>query len=264
MTMFEQAEEEGLLERYIPSWDTCVAPAAKSSQGFWYGTFFTPEVILYNTTMLQASDMPKDWDDLLAPARKGKILIRAPLASGTMRIVFSAIIERERERSGTTDAGFQWLKRLDANTKAYVSDPSQLYIRIARGEAPLSIWNLPDIAMEASRAGYPFAYVLPASGSPMITDGIALVKGGKHMDAARVFYEFVTTTESMLLQSRAFYRIPARRDIPADSLPSWLAGRVWTPMKIDWRSIAQHEGEWMKQWEEEVKGNGATADQGTH
>ena len=39
--------------------------------------------------------------------------------------------------------------------------------------------------------------MLPASGTPVITDGIAIIRGGPNPDEARRFYEFVTTPESL-------------------------------------------------------------------
>jgi iron(III) transport system substrate-binding protein len=256
MTVFNRAEEEGLLEHYTPSWDSVASAGMKSPGGFWYGTFVTPEVIVFNTRLVRSDQAPKDWDDLLSPSWRGDILIRSPLASGTMRIIFCSIIERERSRTGNDTAGFDWLRRLDANTTSYVADPSQLYVRLARGEAPLSIWNLPDIAMQASRAGYPFGYVVPSSGSPLITDGIAVVKGARHPEAAKLFYEFVTSRHSMIVQANGFFRIPSRRDIPADSLPQWQRTIALVPMNVDWRSVAAHEQSWMRRWDEEVKGRG--------
>jgi iron(III) transport system substrate-binding protein len=256
MTAFARAEQEGLLDRYIPAWDTAQAAEFKSVQGFWYGTFVTPEVIMYNTQMLTPEDAPKDWDDLLDPRWRDKIIIRYPLASGTMRIIFSALIQREIARTGDSSAGFHWLQRLDANTKTYVADPTQLYLRIARQEAPVTVWDLPDVQLQVQTNQYPFGYVIPASGTPLVIDCIAIVKGSKHPEDARAFYEFVTSKESMIRQAAAFFRIPTRRDIPPSMLPEWMARLPLRPMDVDWKSIALHEKEWMKKWDEEVKGSG--------
>src|SRR6186997_2059137 len=42
-TMFSQAEKEGLLDAFRPSWADKVDADAHSAQDFWYGTFQTPE-----------------------------------------------------------------------------------------------------------------------------------------------------------------------------------------------------------------------------
>ncbi|HEX9005743.1 MAG TPA: extracellular solute-binding protein [Bacteroidota bacterium] len=259
MTEFDRAAAAGLLEPYVPSWDTAAPAGEKSRDHYWYGTFLTPEVIMYNNRMVTEEDAPKDWDDLLAPQWQGRILIRYPLSSGTMRIIFCAIIQREALAKGDSMAGFRWLKRLDANTKSYVADPTQLYLRVAREEAPLSMWDMPDVQLQAEKSYQPFGYVVPSSGTPIITEGIAIVKGCPHPDLARAFYEFVTSKASMIDEANQFFRIPVRTDIARTSLPQWMAARDWKAMKVDWRSLAAHEATWMQYWDEHIKGTGRAA-----
>jgi len=256
MTAFTRAEREGLLERYLPSWDSASVPACRSPGGFWYGTFLTPEVIMYNSNRITPAQAPKDWDDLLDPAWRGKIVIRSPLASGTMRIIFSSIIMREMQRGRGPGAGFDWLRRLDANTGAYAADPTQLYIAVAREEGLVTLWDLPDVMLQVESHHYPFAYVLPASGTPLITDGIALIRGAKHPDGAKRFYEFVTSRASMTRQAREFFRIPARSDIPRADLPPWMQVLEIRALPVDFDTIAAREKQWMKTWDETVRGRG--------
>lgn len=256
LTIFARAERESLLERYIPTWDQAVPAAMKSASGFWYGTFTTPEVIMYNTRLLNEHDAPKDWDELLDERWRDRIIIRYPLASGTMRIIFCALIQREARRTGNVEAGFAWLRRLDANTKTYAAEPTQLYLKIAREEGVLTLWNLPDVLIQREINGYPFGYVIPRSGTPLITDCIAIVRGTKRRLLAEQFYEFVTSREAMIQQARTFFRIPTRTDIPPDSLPAWARSLHLVPMAVDWQELEDREKEWMKRWDEEVKGRG--------
>jgi iron(III) transport system substrate-binding protein len=253
---FLRAEQESLLARYVPSWDTAVGPAMKSAGGYWYGTFVTPEVIMFNTHVLNTEDVPKDWDDLLDPRWRGKIIVRSPLASGTMRIIFGALIQREEARTGSPDAGFVWLRRLDANTKTYAADPTQLYLKIAREEGMLTVWNLPDVLIQIQRNQYPFGYAVPASGTPLITEGIAIVRGAPHPAEARSFYEFVSSEASLLRQIKEFGRIPARKDLPVAEFPPWLRSLRYTSMPVDWAKLSANEREWMRRWDTEVKGRG--------
>ena len=254
--VFAKAERESLLLRYVPSFDSAVGKDHKSSEGYWYGTFLTPEVIMYNSDLVPAEKVPRDWDDLLKPEWKNRIIIRYPLASGTMRIIFAGIIGREWKKGGDLDAGFQWLRRLDANTKSYVADPTQLYLGVARGQGVVTVWNLPDVVLQATLNRYPFGYVIPQSGTPLITDGIAIVRGTRQLADAQEFYEFVTSPESQIEQAVRFYRIPARTDIPREQLPAWITQLQIKPMAIDWDMVESHERDWMRRWDEEVKGTG--------
>ena len=253
---FARAESEGLLERYMPTWDGAVDAEFKSAGGFWYGTFITPEVIMYNNWVLSEADAPQDWDDLLNERWKDKIIIRYPLASGTMRTIYSALIQRENNRTGTNDAGYKWLRRLDANTKTYTADPTQLYLKIAREEGLVTLWNLSDVIIQVNANSYPFGYRIPSSGTPLITDCIAIVKGTRDIEESKRFYEFVTSVAAMTQQAREFYRIPARKDIPQSDLPEWITRLQLKSMEINWESLSSHEKEWMKYWDENIKGTG--------
>jgi iron(III) transport system substrate-binding protein len=242
-TIFMRAEKESLLTPYRPSWANSVASEFRSPADAWYGTFVTPEVIVFNSRLLTKDEAPKEWDDLLDPKWKG-------------RTVFSAMIALSVARTGSEESGFDWLRRLDANTKSYTSDPTQMYLKLAREEAAVSIWDMPDIVLQARVNGYPFGYNFPKGGTVLVTDGIAIVRGCRHPELARKFYEFVTTEESLILQANKFYRIPARNDIPKSKLPDWITSASITSMRVDWELIAQRESTWMKKWDEEIKGRG--------
>jgi iron(III) transport system substrate-binding protein len=60
----------------------------------------------------------------------------------------------------------------------------------------------------------------------------------------------------MIRQSREFFRIPTRNDIEPGALPDWLRELNLKAMAVDWSSISLHEKEWMKRWDETVKGRG--------
>ena len=250
---FARAAEEGLLAPFTPSWAGALDASSRDPEGRWYGTFLTPEGFLVNTETLDAAEMPRDWDDLLDPRWKDRVIIRTPLASGTMRAIWSAIIVRQP----TEEAGFEWLARLDANTKSYAADPTQMYLGLARGTADVTLWNMPDAYLQAETNGYPFAFIVPASGAPVLVDGIAIPEGAPQPELAKQFIEFVTSQEALLDQSRRFYRIPARTDIPQDSLPAWITSAEIRPMELDWSALADKEDVWMQRWDESVKGRGA-------
>jgi iron(III) transport system substrate-binding protein len=257
-TMFSQAEKEGLLEAYRPTWSDQVSPDARSAKDFWFGTFQTPEVIAYNSAALTRQQVPRDWDELLDPQWRGKIVIRDPLASGTMRVIFSAMILRSMPSDGSPEPGYQWLRKLDANTKEYVINLTILSQKLARQEALLTLWNMPDIETQKAEYNYPLDYVIPESGTPVLTDAIAIVKGTEHRKEAEAFYEFVNTEESLVAAAHAFYRIPSRSDIPKERLPVWMRNLDIPKMKMDWDLVEAKSPEWMEYWDSYIRGQSGT------
>ena len=176
-------------------------------------------MIAFNNLELTKESAPGDWDELLDPRWRDLIVIRYPLASGTMRTVYSGMIWRTYRDSGMPDAGYEWLTRLDANTKDYAADPNMMFQKLARKEGLVSIWLMSDIMLQVDRYEYPFGFVVPASGAPVLTDGIALIANSRNPDDARLFYEFVTNVDNTVMQASEYYRIPTRGDIPKDRLP---------------------------------------------
>ena len=250
-TLFMEAADDSLLLPFEPSWARALPASAKDSLGRWYGTYLTPEGLLYNTEALDSTAVPADWDDLLDPSWRDRLLIRSPLESGTMKTIWGAMILRQP----TVDDGYRWLARLDMNTKGYAADPTQLYLRVARGEADLTLWNLPDTYLQAGT--YPFAFAPLASGIPVVVDGIAIPAGAPQAELAKQFVDFVMTPEALIDQAKRFHRIPARTDIPQDSLPGWMAASAYTEMDLDWTRLATEGPEWMQVWDEQIKGRGA-------
>jgi iron(III) transport system substrate-binding protein len=252
-TTFQTAAEETLLATYRPTWADKVPNTSRDNQDRWYGTYQTPEVIVYNSDAVKPEDAPKDWDDVLDPKWRDKILIRNPNPSDSMRAIFGAMIWRFYKDTGSTDKGYDWLRRLDANVHEYTADGTLLMQKLVRREGLLSLWNLPDVWLYKEQKGFPIGYVFPASGTPVITDGIAIVSGAPNEEEAKRFYEFVTTQESLVLAARKYYRVPVRSDIDHAQLPAWMNERV-NEMPIDWELLRKQSGDWLRYWDTEIRG----------
>src|SRR2546422_7119335 len=114
-----QAAAESLLDCWRPVWADAIPPRARGAGDCYLAAYETPAVFLYAEKVVPAAEAPQDWDDLLDPKWKGKLIIRDPLASGTMRAGFGFIVGRGLKQTGDTAAGFAGLRRLDGTTKGY-------------------------------------------------------------------------------------------------------------------------------------------------
>ncbi|HEV2913093.1 MAG TPA: extracellular solute-binding protein [Pyrinomonadaceae bacterium] len=252
-TTFQTAAEENLLAPYRPTWAASVAAESRDAQDRWYGTYQTPEVIVYNSEAVDAASAPQDWDDVLDPKWRDKVLIRNPNPSDSMRAIFGAMIWRFYGETGSPQGGYDWLRRLDANVHEYTADGTLLVQKLARREGLISLWNMPDVHIYSEQKHLPLAYRIPASGTPVITDGIAILRGAPHEEEARRFYEFVTTPESLAHAARTYYRIPVRNDIDRSQLPPWM-NEPFTRMPLDWELLRREGNEWLRYWDTEIRG----------
>ncbi|HUK21918.1 MAG TPA: extracellular solute-binding protein [Gemmatimonadales bacterium] len=263
-TIFARGVRDSLLDPFRPSWAADIAEQGRGPGDRYFAAYLTPAVLVYAAQALTPAAAPQDWDDLLAARWTGRVLVRDPLASGTMRAVWGMIIERGLAATGDTAAGFAWLRRLDGQTKEYVLNGTLLDQKLVRQEGLVSIWDLPDILL-SQRDGLPLGYTFPTSGTPVIEDAIGVVRGAQHRAAARAFVEWVGSREAELLAARRVYRLPARLDLPLDSLPPW-AQEVHQHLRaarVDWDLLAAHEDDWMRVWDETVRGKGRTTKRGS-
>ncbi|KOP71951.1 extracellular solute-binding protein [Cytobacillus solani] len=249
---FMTGAAEDLLEPFKPSFDASILPEHKDKDGRWYGEMLLPEVIMINSDMLSKEEAPQDWDDLLDPKWKDQIIIRGVLASGTMRTIYSAMIHEQG--ADNPEAGYEWLSKLDANTKEYAQDPTNLYLKLARQEGSISLWNLQDILLQKNEHNQPFDFVYPESGAPILVDAVGLVKGAKNLENAKVFYEFLFDPETRATLAEDLYQIPTRTDIDKDQMPDWFKDIELKSLDLDWGVMAEKEAEWMQHWDENIKG----------
>ena len=250
----EQGAREGLFAPSFPPAAARLDPSQKDPQGRWHAEILLPEVIVYNHDRLTAEQAPRDWDDLLSPRFKGKILIRDVMASGTMRTIYSAMVYRQYARTGSAETGYEWLRQLDANTVNYAANPDDMYFKLDRGVGTVTLWNLQDVLVQSRRHHRPWSYVMPASGAPVLVDGVAVVNNPKTIAAAAEFQNFLLDPEIQLALARDYFQIPA---VPLDGAapPDWLAALRIKPMPIDWALMGAKQQEWMAYWSQHVQGS---------
>jgi iron(III) transport system substrate-binding protein len=169
-----------------------------------------------------------------------------------MRAIFGAMIWRFYKDTGSPEKGYDWLRSLDKNVHEYTADGTLLVQKLARREGLISLWNLPDVWVYKQK-GLPLGYVFPGSGTTVIIDGIAIVRGAPHEEEARRFYEFVTTSESLVHAAKNYYRIPVRSDIDRSQLPAWM-NEPFTRMPLDWDLLRRKGNEWLRYWDTDIRG----------
>lgn len=255
-TIFDRGVQDSVLVPYRPSWAQAIGDNGATDR-FYYSVYRTPAVIAFNSRALSRAQAPQDWDEVLDPRWRDKVIIRDPMASGTMRAIWGLILVRSLRETGDTAQGMGWLRRLDGQTKTYTISPALLYEKLARQEGLVSLWDLQDILISRAK-GMPLGYAFPLSGTVVIEDAIGLVRGTRHADAARAFIDYVGSKEAQLLTAREVFRLPVRTDLPPDSVPSWVAEveREMVVAEMDWELLSRYGPAWMSYWDQHVRGTG--------
>ncbi len=256
-TILARGAADGLLAPSNPSWAGALQPADRHSDGLYFTLYQTPTIIVYNRDAISPEEAPADWDDLLDARWQDEIVIRDPLASGTMRTIFGKILADSVVATGNAESGFEWLRRLDGQTREYVHSPAVLHEKITRQEGVLTLWEMTDTLSLIDR-GAPVAYRFPASGTAVIQDSVGVVAGSERHDEAEAFVDWLGSPEALALAVREAFRLPARTDLEAAELAPWVA-EVQARLRraeVDWQMIEENGAEWMAEWDRAVRGHG--------
>ncbi|EGB16166.1 extracellular solute-binding protein family 1 [Pseudodesulfovibrio mercurii] len=249
-SVYQELQAEDLFASFTPTWAAKVNPLFKDKDGYWIGTIQTPVLLFYNTEMLTAAEAPKDWKDLADPRYKDMLVFRNALSSSA-RATYSALLQ-QYEKKGELDKGWAFLKGVDANTKRYYGSGSLLFQAVGRKEAAISFSVLNDIIDNKTKNKMPLQFIDAASGSPVITDGIAVINNAKHPEAAKAFVEFAGSAEIQALLAQKFNRMPTLPDALAGA-PEWMGQVTFKAMDVNWGELASRQSAWMQKWDAEIK-----------
>jgi iron(III) transport system substrate-binding protein len=159
----------------------------KDPKGYWIGTVLETCGIAYHPRLLQRLGVPppQDWDDLLDPRLKGHLAQAPPTRSSSSHAAYEVILQRDGDAKG-----WEWLKRLAANTGIFVPRSRDVPSVVARGEFAVGFAVPSYMAFEDRLAGFDIRYRAPKTA--WITSGpAAILAGAKHPKAARAFVEFL-------------------------------------------------------------------------
>jgi iron(III) transport system substrate-binding protein len=157
----------------------------------WY---HLPNVMAYNTTLANSAQLPKQWEDLLAPRWQGRKMILDARGVGLEHLAFLWGEER----------AYEFIGKLKAQNPILVPRSSVSIERVAAGEAALGGSVFPNV-FEYQDKGAPVDWVrLPAYG--VSTFGLYVTEGSPHPNAARLWVAFLLSEEGRrVYEDTAYY-----------------------------------------------------------
>ena len=193
---------------YTCARDNLIKSQFKSEDHIWTPFSALPVVLIYNTKLVNPSDLTS-WSDLLDPAFRGRIAFADPAISGSS---FTALLTQIYASGQKPEAAMaQLAQALQGNV---LSSSGDVLTTVADGTNLVGI-TLEETALKYVAAGEDLALVYPDDGTSCVPDGIALVKDAPHMDNARLFLDFAVSYDVQQMLPGSFFRRAIRSDIPA-------------------------------------------------
>jgi iron(III) transport system substrate-binding protein len=190
-----QAGSENLLEPYQPAHERDMLPWAQNffamSGGRSAGIYAGALGFAYNADLLRQLKLPAPacWKDLADIAYRGRIESGNPNSSGTAFTTLATLVQLFGE-----DEAFRFLSALNRNIARYTSAGAAPVKAAARGETLIGISFMHD-AVTQKQAGYPLVIVAPCEGTGYEIGAVSIVKGARHLEAAKRFVDFALSPE---------------------------------------------------------------------
>jgi ABC-type Fe3+ transport system substrate-binding protein len=161
----------------------------KDVDGYWVGTALEPYGLVYHPRLIRRLGVPepKDWEDLLHPKLKGNVAQCAPTRSSSSHATYEIILQSRGDQPG-----WQWLKRLAANSGIFTARSRDVPSVVAKGEFAAGFAVPSYMAFEEVLAGFDIKFVAPKNAF-VTPEPMAVLAGAKHPRAARAFIEFLLT-----------------------------------------------------------------------
>lgn len=236
----------GVLEGYKPADFDKIKPKLRDQQNdppMWVGMDAWASAVCFNTAegTSQGLAQPATWNDLLKPEYEGKIVMPNPNSSGTGFLTVAGWLKLFGE-----DGGWAYMDKLHANIGQYVHSGSKPCRMAAAGEAVIGIsYAFPGV--KAINDGAPLAVILPEEGLGAEIEAVALIKGGKNPEAARLLADFAASEEGNIISNK-YYVVVAREGI-STPIPNYPEGEEQKMLDMDFVWLADNRERILDEWQ---------------
>ena len=251
---FLQAAEIGLLDPYRPAYLADLqgwSVRQYAMSGNLVGGFYTSAIGFgWNEDVLRKKHLapPKCWADLIDPKYKGEIETSHPGSSGTGYTIIAGLVQMMGE-----DAAFEYLKKLHLNVTQYTRSGTAQAKSVASGEVGIGVSFIFGFESERQQGFTMVRSIAPCEGTSYEIGGIALVKGSRHREAARKYYDWLMSPAGQRLGAQAnSLQVPANKTFrPDPKIPSIDNVRL---IKYDFEKYgkAAERKRLIDRWEKEV------------
>lgn len=184
-------KREGWLAPHLPEDVALYFPPEQRDRDNMYANWrLSLSVIGYNTKLVKPEDAPRSFADLLDPKWSGKIVKAHPSYSGT---ILTSTFQIAR------DIGWDYFEKLAKQKVLQVQSATEPPKKLSLGERAIMADGNEYVLLQLKKEGNPVEVVYAKEGSQLIISPSAVLKNAPHPNAARLFQDFLYTTEAQQL-----------------------------------------------------------------
>jgi iron(III) transport system substrate-binding protein len=228
-------KKEGVLTPYVSSSAKDIPAQFKDVNGFWTGFAARARVLVYNTDLLEESELPESIFELTEPGWKGRVAMGYPLFGTTATHVAALWAHIGQDKTE------EYLKALKVNEILIVDGNAVARDMVVRGRVPLAFTDTDDVNV-AVQSGKPVKMIYPDSqgmGTLFIPNTVAMIKDCPHPEEARILIDYLLSRE---VESRLAFsdsaNMPVRDGVATPShMPLQSSVKA---MVVDYEDIAKN------------------------
>jgi len=255
---YAQFRQKGLFEKLtsqlVPRLNA-VYPAIRYEADDGVPMFILTTGIAYNTKIFKEKGFtpPTSIQDLWKPEFRNRIVLWTPATTtGVLELLLVAKANGGSENN--VDPAFAKLRELSPYVEFNKAD--EMTSLMQREQAWLGWWN--NIRVQQLKAqGLPIELIGPKEGTPVYTNGVALVKGGPNRDNAIKLINFILSDDGQTLIAQHIGGGPVVQTVV---LPPNLASQVPYGDAVrsgifvaDMNAVVKNRGSWLERWAKEIE-----------
>lgn len=241
--------QAGAITPHVPVWADDIPSGLNHADGYFHAVALVGNLLAYDAGQLDEADAPTDWLDLWQnEAFHGRYALPNNLTGSTTQMVLSGIFTRFLDADGHLGVSDEGWATIEAKFLNGVVTDQDIFAEIVNpgSEAVLGqIWHM-GIAPREAQFEMEAGMVIPAVGIPFSVEGVALINGANHPEAAQRFIDWFGQAEVMQAFGYAFDYLPANPNA-LEGLPTFtLDIAAILQQEIEWEIISENMGEWLE------------------
>ena len=244
---FEVGRAEGLIEPYQPS-EWLAMPTynefglkMRDEDWNWVAAEYFVIGLAYNTELVEAGDVPTDYDGLLDPKWRGEIQMPNPASSGTATL----FVMSQLQRLGW-DNGWDYMAKLVDQCSAIPDSGAGPTRAVAAGNARLAIC-FDFMPYQLADRGERVGFMLP-SPTPILANPIALVNTGPNPELGKGFIDWMLAADGGQAILGRWGHLPMHPGVTGISRPTTVSDVLHATQDLDIAWLVENFDEIRAEW----------------